>query len=111
MWNDISRHRSRGNCRSGAAVGFEAEWKRNAKFSDLISAIKRSTPVIAIVDARLLHSLELPVAAGHMIVIVAVTTGTVFYHDPEVGRERTVSRQIFMQAWENFRKGMVTIWR
>jgi ATP-binding cassette subfamily B protein len=91
-------------------LGFEAEWKRNAKFNDLLNALKRSIPVMAIVDARLLHNIELPFPAGHMIVIFAIGKDLIFYHDPQAGQDRNVSRRIFVQAWENLRKGMVLIW-
>jgi ATP-binding cassette subfamily B protein len=92
-------------------LGFKAEWKRNAKFSDLTNALKRRIPVMAMVDARLLHVIEMPIPIGHMIVIFAIEADTIFYHDPEVGREQTISRHIFMTSWENMRKGMVIVWR
>jgi len=92
-------------------LGFKSEWKRNTKFSDLKTALKRGIPAMVIVDARLLHDIEIPFPVGHMIVIVAIDANSIFYHDPEVGRERKISRQIFIQAWENLRKGMVIVWR
>jgi ABC-type bacteriocin/lantibiotic exporter with double-glycine peptidase domain len=92
-------------------LGFEAEWKRNAKFSELTNALKRGIPVMAIVDARLLHDIEMPLPVGHLIVIIAIDANTIFYHDPEAGREQNVSRSKFIQAWENLRKGMVIVWR
>jgi len=92
-------------------LGFVAEWKRGAKISELTNALKQGIPVMAMVDARLLHDIEVPIPVGHMIVIVAIDTNTIFYHDPEVGSEQSVSRPIFSQAWENLRKGMVIIWQ
>lgn len=84
---------------------------QNAKYNDLIQSLKRGVPVIAMVDARPLHDIELPIPAGHMIVIFAIGDNNIFYHDPETGREMIATRQIFTQAWKNVRKGMVTIWR
>jgi len=92
-------------------LGFAAEWKRNAKVHDLTTSLKKGLPIMTMVDARLLHDIELPVPVGHMIVIFAIDTNTIFYHDPEAGAEQSVSRPIFIQAWENLRKGMVIIWR
>jgi uncharacterized protein YvpB len=66
---------------------------------------------LAVPYHRLLHDIEMPIPAGHMIVIFAIDANKIFYHDPEVGQERTVSRQIFVQAWENLRKDMVTVWQ
>lgn len=92
-------------------LGFEAEWKRSVKFSDLIDALKREIPVMVMVDARLLHEIEMPLPLGHLIVIFAIDTNTIFYHDPEAGAKRIVTRSIFTQAWGNLRKGMVIVWR
>jgi len=92
-------------------LGFEAEWKRNAKFNELTNALTRGVPAMTIVDARLLHDIEMPLPVGHLIVIIAIAANTIFYHDPEAGREQNVPRQIFIQAWENLRKGMVIVWR
>jgi uncharacterized protein YvpB len=90
---------------------FAAEWKRNATISDLTKALKQGIPVMAMVDARLLHDIEAPIPVGHMIVIVAIDANAIFYYDPEVGSEQSVSRPIFIQAWENLRKGIVIVWR
>ncbi len=92
-------------------LGFKAEWKKKAKFGDLTNALKRRIPAMAMVDARLMHSIEMPIPIGHMIVIFEIKADTIFYHDPEVGREQTISRRIFIASWENMRKGMVIVWR
>jgi hypothetical protein len=92
-------------------LGFSAEWKKNAKFSDLTNALKLGIPVMSMVDARLLHQTEMPIPIGHTIVSFAIDADTIFYHAPEIGREQKVSRRIFTATWENMRKGMVIVWR
>jgi len=92
-------------------LGFLTEWKRGAKINDLANALKQDIPVMAMVDARLLHDIELPIPVGHLIVIFAIDTNTIFYHDPEAGPERKISRLRFSQAWKNLRKGMVIVWQ
>jgi hypothetical protein len=51
----------------------------------LTNALKRGIPVMTIVDARLLHDIEMPLPVGHLIVIIAIDANTIFYHDPEGG--------------------------
>jgi ABC-type bacteriocin/lantibiotic exporter with double-glycine peptidase domain len=92
-------------------LGFQAEWKTSASFEDLTSAIERSIPAIAMVDARSLHDIEWAVPMGHLIVIIAIKADKVFYHDPEIGPEQSVSRTQFISSWEKLRTGMVTVWR
>ncbi len=90
--------------------GFRGEWKIGAKIADLTVALKRGTPIMTVVDARVLHRIEMPKPIGHMIVIFAMDDNTIFYHDPESGPNQIVSQPVFIASWENLRKRMVTIW-
>ena len=90
--------------------GFQGEWKIGAKIADLTTALKLGRPIMAVVDARVLHRIEMTKPMGHMIVILSMNNNMIFYHDPEIGPEQIVSQSIFTTAWENLRKRMVTIW-
>lgn len=89
---------------------FQGEWKIGAKIADLTTALKQGIPVMAVVDARVLHRIEMPKPVGHMIVIFAMDDNMIFYHDPEIGPNQVVSQPIFITSWENLRKRMVMIW-
>jgi hypothetical protein len=66
---------------------------------------------MAMVDARVLHGIEMPTPVGHMIVLLEINDEDIVYHDPEIGPTQKISRSIFSAAWENVRKRMVIIWR
>ncbi len=98
---------------ANAADGFglQATWKTSATLKDLKSAIKQARPVIAMVDARILHGLEIPIPAGHMIVIFAIEKNKIRFHDPQLGHDQQVSISNFSASWQNMRNGMVMIWQ
>lgn len=91
-------------------LGFQGEWKIGAKIADLRAALKRGTPIMTVVDARILHGIEMPKPVGHMIVISSMDDNMIFYHDPEMGPDQIVSQSIFKTSWENLRSRMITIW-
>lgn len=63
------------------------------------------------VDANVLNEVSSPVQVGHLIVVLGINGGRVYYHDPEVGRDQQAPLRIFVDSWLNMRKGMVTIWQ
>jgi ABC-type bacteriocin/lantibiotic exporter with double-glycine peptidase domain len=91
-------------------LGFQGAWKIGALIADLTTTLKRGIPIMTVVDARVLHGVEMSKPSGHMIVIYSMDDNMIFYHDPEIGPNQLVSQSIFIESWENLRKRMVTIW-
>lgn len=71
-------------------LGFEAEWKQNAKLNELSNALKRGIPVITFVDARLLHDIEMPFPVGHAIVIFAIHAKKIFTMIQRLARNKVL---------------------
>ena len=92
-------------------LGLEADWKINASLQDIKDALKKNIPVMAMIDARVLHHTDAPFVLGHAVVIVAYLKSEIYFHDPLIGEDQRASVSVFSGAWTNMRKGMVIVWK
>jgi len=86
---------------------------RQAFFADeatLLVALADGIPPIVLVDADLLIGRDTSRRLRHMIVLLALDTTQVVYHDAEAGASQCIARQQFMRAWGAARRGVVLIW-
>ena len=92
-------------------LGFQGRWKIGAKIFEVASALENDLPVITVVDARVLHGIELSQPLGHMVVILGMGDNMLIYHDPEIGPNQIISQDAFTASWENLRNRMVVVWQ
>ncbi len=98
---------------AGAArqLGFNASAAGSVGIATLQEAIDQAIPPIVLIDAGILTGKDDLRGFKHMIVIVGLDAMSVSYHDPQFGESRSVSVELFGEAWEAMRKGVVKIWR
>lgn len=84
-------------------LGFNTEIKNNSTFKDIEFWLIKGVPVIVdwFTRGRSDYN-DSEVAEGHYSVVIGLDDDYLYLQDPEIGKERKITREDFMKVWFDF---------
>lgn len=91
-------------------LGLNSEIRVSFTEQEVISTLNEGNPVIALIDPNLIYKRK-NLDFKHFVVIIGYTPESFIIHDPEVGKNKLIKKEIFLKSWEVISNVGVVIWK